>query len=146
MILFICNKFFCDSFEIFHALGNAKARDTLIHNLVNFIELSVIRYIDFIWYYYTNINEHRRSGVNFYPYVSNLMLWLQLCRLIIQFITQTRLFKYTENFTSKSWKFSDKKLWYFSYFCSKHRLWVLVRTEAVLTSTHNLCFWSEIRK
>ena len=32
---------------------------------------------------------------------------------------------------------------YFSYFCSKHRLWVLVRnrlTEAVLTRTHNLCF------
>ena len=29
-----------------------------------------------------------------------------------------------ENFTSKIWKFSDKKLWYFSYFSSKHRLWV----------------------
>ena len=29
------------------------------------------------------------------------------------FITKTRLFKYTENFTSKNWKFSDKKLWYF---------------------------------
>ena len=31
-----------------------------------------------------------------------------------------------------------------SYFCSKHRLWVHVRTAlvsvAVLTSTHNLCF------
>ena len=39
------------------------------------------------------------------------------------------------------------------YYCSKHRLWVLIRTalarrfsgEAVLTSTHNLCFWAEIR-
>ena len=39
--------------------------------------------------------------------------------------------------------FHIKKNWYFSYFCSKHRLWVL---EAVLTSTHNLCFWAEIRK
>ena len=33
---------------------------------------------------------------------------------------------------------------YFSYFCSKNRLWVFVRTthltKAVLTSTHNLCF------
>ena len=28
----------------------------------------------------------------------------------------------------KKWKFSDEKYWYFSYFCSKHRLWVLVRT------------------
>ena len=27
-------------------------------------------------------------------------------------------------------KFSDEKLWYFSYFCSKHRLWVLVRTAS----------------
>ena len=30
-----------------------------------------------------------------------------------QVITKTRLFKYTKNFTSKNWKFSDKKLWYF---------------------------------
>ena len=44
-------------------------------------------------------------------------------------ITKTCLFKYTENFTSKNLKFSDKNLWYFSYFCSKHRLWALVRTD-----------------
>ena len=57
--------------------------------------------------------------------------------LIIYYITKTRLFKYIENFTSKNIKFSDKKIGYFSYFCSKHRLWVLVRTawgKAVLTS------------
>ena len=47
------------------------------------------------------------------------------------YITRTRLFKYIENFTSKNWKFSDKKLWYVSYFCIKHRLWVLVRTASV---------------
>ena len=29
------------------------------------------------------------------------------------------------------------------YFCSKHRLWV---HEAVLTSTHNLCFGAKFRK
>ena len=45
-------------------------------------------------------------------------------------ITKTRLFKYTENFTTKKWKFLDKKFWYFSYFCSKHRLWVLIRTAS----------------
>ena len=28
-------------------------------------------------------------------------------------ITKTRLFKYKDNFTSKNWIFSDKKLWYF---------------------------------
>ena len=33
-----------------------------------------------------------------------------------------------ENFTTKKWNFSDKKFWYFSYFCSKHRLWVFVST------------------
>ena len=38
------------------------------------------------------------------------------------FITKTRLFKYIENFTSKNWKFLDKN------------------DEAVLMSTHNLCF------
>ena len=45
-------------------------------------------------------------------------------------ITKTRLFKYTENFTTKKGKFSDKKFWYFSYYCSKHKLWVLVRTAS----------------
>ena len=45
-------------------------------------------------------------------------------------ITKTRLFKYTENFTIKTGKFSEKKFWHFSYFCSKHRLWVLVRTAS----------------
>ena len=33
---------------------------------------------------------------------------------------------------------------YFSYFCSKHRLWV--HSEAVLISTHNLCFRAKIRE
>ena len=28
-------------------------------------------------------------------------------------IPKTRLFKYIENYTSKNWNFSDKKLWYF---------------------------------
>ena len=46
--------------------------------------------------------------------------------------------------------FSDKNSDIFSYFCTKNRLWVLIRTasnrltETVLTSTHNLCVWAEI--
>ena len=28
-------------------------------------------------------------------------------------ITKTRQLKYIENFTTKQWKFSDKKIWYF---------------------------------
>ena len=45
-----------------------------------------------------------------------------------QNITKTCLFKYTENFTTKKGKLSDqkKKIWYFSYFCSKNRLWYLL--------------------
>ena len=44
-------------------------------------------------------------------------------------ITKTRLFKYIENFTTKKGKFSDKKKSDISHiFCSKHRLWVLVRS------------------
>ena len=40
-------------------------------------------------------------------------------------ITKTRLFKYTENFTTRKWKFSDEKFWYFSYFC----IYVLSRNK-----------------
>ena len=38
----------------------------------------------------------------------------------VHVITKICLFKYTENFTTKKkkWKFSDKRIWYFSYFCS----------------------------
>ena len=49
---------------------------------------------------------------------------------------------YIENFPSKNWKFSDNKLWYFSYFCSKHRLWVLVRTAASIEIIH-LSAWHD---
>ena len=45
-------------------------------------------------------------------------------------ITKTCLFKYIEHFISKNGKISDKKLRYLSYFYSKHRLWVLVRTAS----------------
>ena len=53
------------------------------------------------------------------------------CFRNVHIITKTRLFKYIENFTSKNWKFTDKKFWHFSYFCSKHRMWVLIRTASL---------------
>ena len=64
------------------------------------------------------------------------------------FITKTCLFKYIENFSTKKGKFSDKKFWYFLYFCSKHRLWVSLEPPRRGGSNeyHNLCFWAEIRK
>ena len=52
-------------------------------------------------------------------------------------------------FSFKNEKFQLKNFDNFLIFAPKHRLWVLVRTasaEAVLTSTHNLCFGAKIRK
>ena len=45
-------------------------------------------------------------------------------------ITKTCLFKYIVNFTTKNENFQIKNSDIFSYFCSKHRLWVLVRTAS----------------
>ena len=57
-------------------------------------------------------------------------------------ITKTSLFKYIENFTSKNWKNSDEKLWYFSYFCSKQRVWYSLEPPRRGGSNEypNLCF------
>ena len=51
---------------------------------------------------------------------------------------KTCLFKYTENFTTKNWKLSDKKsvfffffFFFFLFFGSKHRLRILVRTASL---------------
>ena len=49
---------------------------------------------------------------------------------LIEGITKTRLFKYIEHLSTKKGKFSNKTFWYFSCSCSKHRLWVLVRTAS----------------
>ena len=60
--------------------------------------------------------------------------------------------QYTANFNGcKSDNFQFKCLDFFLIFCSKHRLWVHVRTApmrpvAVRTSTHDLCFRAKIRK
>ena len=75
----------------------------------------------------------------------------------VLYTTKTCLFKYTENFTTKKWKFSDKKFWYFSCFCSKQ---IVGTRYNRLIEAHILCFerwggsneypqsmfWAEIRK
>ena len=48
-------------------------------------------------------------------------------------ITKTRLFKYTENITTKKWNFSDKKKTDVFHISAQN-------VEAFLTSTYNLCF------
>ena len=56
---------------------------------------------------------------------------LQYCMCAwCRFITKTRLLKYIESSTTKNWKFSENKIGYFSNFCSKHRLWAIVRTAS----------------
>ena len=63
---------------------------------------------------------------------SNIIRGMKLTEASIYiYIMKTCLFKYTENFATKKWNFSDKKFWYFSYFCSKHKLWVLNRTASM---------------
>ena len=64
-------------------------------------------------------------------------------------ITKTRLFKYIEKFTSKNWKFSDKKKTDF-FHISAQNIYCGYSFEPPRrggrTSTHYLCFWAEIRK
>ena len=55
--------------------------------------------------------------------------------------------QYTAIFHScKNDNFQMKNCDICSYFCSKYRSWVHVRTEAVVTSTPDLCFGAKIRK
>ena len=58
------------------------------------------------------------------------------------FITKTRLFKYIENFTTKNWKFSDKNSDIFHISAQNIDCGYSLELpgEAVLTSTHNICF------
>ena len=68
---------------------------------------------------------------------------------VISNITKTRVFKYIENFTTKNWKFSDKKKKdIFSYFCSKDRLWYSLEPPRRGGSNEfpQSIFWAEIRK
>ena len=73
-------------------------------------------------------------------------LSMQLC------ITKTFLYNFDplkpHFYIVKTGVYSGIHVHYFSYFCSKHRLWVFIRTagEAVLTSTQNLCFEQKYEK
>ena len=63
-------------------------------------------------------------------------------------ITRPCLFKYTEDFITKNWKFSDKKFWYFSHFCQNIDCGYSLEPPRRGGSNeyHNLYFWTEIRK
>ena len=62
-----------------------------------------------------------------------LYLHLYLSQRMLTYITKTRLFQIIENFTTKKGKFSDKNS--DNFHISAQNI-----DEAVLTSTHKLCF------
>ena len=43
-----------------------------------------------------------------------------------------KLYNKQQYFTAEKYSFLDDFFFYFSYFCSKHRLWVHVRTASVI--------------
>ena len=66
-----------------------------------------------------------------------------------EFITKTRLFKYIENFTSKNWKFSDKKLCKNFHISAQNiDCWYSLEPPRRGGSNEYLqsMFWAEIRK
>ena len=69
-----------------------------------------------------------------------------------QTITKTHLFKYTENFTTKKWKFldKDKNLIFFIFHISTQNIDCGYSLEPPRRGDsneyHNVCFWTEIRK
>ena len=75
-------------------------------------------------------------GIHLNPFDSRFPSLVFLCSIFL--ITKTNLFKYTENFYHQKLKFQIKIL-IFSYFCSKHRLWVLWRGLSNTNQTNTDC-------
>ena len=67
------------------------------------------------------------------PFWRSYLPWTNAYQLPLTYFhyENTPIQIYWKLYNQKKRKFSDKKFWYFSYFCSKHRLWVLVRTASV---------------
>ena len=85
-------------------------------------------------YYYAHAQDDLNLGI--YS-CSKTIFCLTLCSW--SYITTSLWMRHYENrpiqiywkfYNQKKGKFSDKNFWYFSYFISKHRLWVLVRTAS----------------
>ena len=66
------------------------------------------------------------------------MIVMQSIACYIMLICPCNVYPLTPHFYIVKQRFTG--VFIFSYFCSKNKLWVLFRTEAVLTCTHNLCF------
>ena len=69
-------------------------------------------------------------GVDLVPLKQAFFAYVEVVLFILRIllnITKTSIFKYTENLLPKR-ENVQIQIWIFSYFCRKHRLWVLVRT------------------
>ena len=86
------------------------------------------------------IRNVEKTAINISVKMNELYLGRKHCQ-----ITQTSQCNILRSFSAvKNGNFQKKKKEdFFSYFCSKYRLLV---HEAVLTSTHNLCFRAKVKK
>ena len=117
------------------------------------------------WCWIENVNERNshdcvwNQKCSLYLGVGNTMIGTSgsdnqmLCessgaRAAPNIITKTRLFKCTENFTTKEWKFSEKKIWYFSYFRSNINYGYSLEPPRRGGSNEypQSMFWAEIRR
>ena len=78
-----------------------------------------------------------------------LHFMLSLLCSIVLFTTKTSLFNYIENFTTKKWKISEKKIWFF-FHISAQNIDCGYSLEPPRRGGSNECpqsmFWAEIRK
>ena len=152
-VAIICHKVVCFSNEFYYSSRNKEKRVLMAYPDIKGIDrrICTVCWWHSLFSYWINgycriywqiekalsrLCEMHRESYSIILLISNNDSVFSCCnqntmyRNNFRHITKTRLFKYIENFTFKNWKFSDKKLWYFSYFCSKHRLWVHVRTAS----------------
>ena len=113
-------SYWCEIFDIFE---KACFRNKLFRNKL--LEAPVFIFILFYFFLFFFWEKNKKSK-NKKQHLSGYPSYLELCEAWYNHIMKkTTLFKYTENFTTKTENFQIK-IGYFSYFCSKHRLWVLV--------------------
>ena len=76
------------------------------------------------------MNTTHKDSKRLLKYCVGIALITHICYTRNIHYENTLIQIYWKFYYQKKRKFSDKKFCYFSYFCSKHRLWVLVRTAS----------------
>ena len=119
-----------------HSLPEA-SKEEVMRNIIMTKETEVIETLK---YKYENIEVQTRKKMQqrnrlgtplklvFLWSVTSFIVFYTIYVIILHY--ENASIQFTENFTTKNRKFSDKKFRHFSYFCSKYRLWILVRTAS----------------